>query len=158
MSRIVKILTAGIASFGCVFMVSCSTPLDKTTLELTPLPTIRADQAHQIDVDKHTNLIYEVPPGQGFVLDTSEYKIEYARAGSGKPFLAKVKVIRLDPVALNHAAPVSVELSAGRDLYTICPNVGLRSGDKFIVQMAKEVPDQEHYYVYQFWAAYVRVK
>ncbi len=158
MASMARTITAGFATLACVLTaVSCSPPV-KTNLDLKSLPTIKADQAHQINHDTHKNLIYEVPAGKGFVLDTSEYKKEYAQAPSSTEFVLVSNVIRLDQVASTHAGIESVDLAPGRDLYQVCPDSGLRSGDKFIVQIAEEVTGGGHYNLYSRWSAYVRVK
>ncbi len=156
MTNIARMLTTTFASFACVLTVmSCS---QSTKLDLKSLPTIKADGAHQFNIETKNSLPYEVPAGRGFLLDTSAYKKEYAQAESITPDVAVSRVVRLDPVASTKAGPESVNLVPGRDLYQVCPESGLRSGDKFTVTIGEEVTDWGHYNFSPRWTAFVNVK
>lgn len=156
MTGMARMLTAGLAGFACALTIMSCSP--STKLDLKSLPTIKADGAHQINIEIKNNLSYEVPAGKGFVLDTSEYKKEYAQAASNTLDAEVSKVIRLDPVAPTKVGPESVNLVPGRHLYQVCPDRGLRSGDKFTVTIGEEVTDWGHYNFSPSWTAFVSVK
>ena len=90
--------------------------------------------------------------------DTSEYKNEYAQPAPFNLFLEDSKVIRLDPALPTNARPESVQLVPGQDLYQICPYGGLRTGDKFTVEIDEEFTDWGHFNSYPRWTASVSVK
>jgi hypothetical protein len=153
---ILKTLAAGVATVACALAVtSCSPTLNRTKIDPQSLPTIKADRAHQINVDPRKYVNYEVPAGKGLMLDTAAPEMKYALA---PPFVGHSKVVRLDPVAPTHANPVSVHFMPGRDLYQVCPDSGLQSGEKFAVQIGEEGTDRGHYNFDPRWCAYVIVK
>lgn len=153
MARVSKILRAVFFGITCALtLMACSHADSK------PLPTIKADIKHQIEYGKKNNLSYEVPSGDGFLIDTSEFKKEYVEP-SKLTFAVEVsKIIRLDAVRPHRITPFSITLLPGKDLYRICPSGGLRSGDKFTIQIAQEVTDWGHYNIYPSWTAYVTVR
>lgn len=121
------------------------------SIDFEPLPVIKADAAHQIDLVQKNSVTYEVPSGKGFVLDTSEYKKQYADADSN--FFSGIKYgVRLDP------ALASAELVADQNLYRLCPYARLRRGDKFTVTMYREITDWGNAEYSPFWTARVIVK
>ena len=155
MARIANVLPVGFFGLACALAAaSCSQPVN----DLKSLPTIKADKAHQINIESKNNLSYEVPSGKGFVLDTSEYQKEYAQPSSIRLDVEVSKGIRLDPIAPTKTGPVEVNLVPGRDLYQVCPNGGLRSGDRFTVQIREEITDLGHYEVHPAWTALVTVR
>jgi hypothetical protein len=119
---------------------------------------IKADQAHQFNIDAHKELIYEVPAGAGFVLDTSEYKEKYADSPKNDLFSSVERQIMLDPVGSSTIYYFTENLVPGRHLYAVCPKRGLRSGEKYTLRLAKDVTDTGHWNLYPFFEGKIHVK
>lgn len=155
MTSTARMVTAGFVTLAAAVVVSsCSS----TELDLKSLPIIKADQAHQIDIHTHKELIYEVPAGKGFVLDTSEYKEKYAEAPKNDLFLSVDRRIMLDPVGSSTIYDFTVDLVPGRHLYAVCPGHGLRSGEKYTLRLADDVTDTGHWNLYPFFEGEIHVK
>jgi hypothetical protein len=127
-------------------------------LDLKSLPTIRADQTHQFNIDSQKKLIYEVPPGKGFVLDTSEYKEKYAEAPKNDLLSGVERRIMLDPVGSSTIYYFTVDLVPGRHLYAVCPDRGLRSGEKYTLRLADDVTDSGHWNLHPFFEGEIHVQ
>ena len=72
-----------LASFACLLISACSTAPSASAPTSTPvpLPVLVVDEAHMTTV----NLAYEIPAGNGFVLDASQYNF-----GSSTPMAVQV--------------------------------------------------------------------
>lgn len=154
MASMAKMLSAGFAILvGVLIVSSCS----QSKLDLNSLPAIKANLAHQIDFESKKNLIYEVPAGKGFVLDTSEYKEKYAQASKNDLLSSVEWRIMLDPVGSGTIYYFTVDWVPGRHLYAVCPDRGLRSGEKYTLRLAEECTDTGRWELLPFFEGEIHV-
>lgn len=155
MTSMARMVTAGFVTLaGAVVVSSCSS----TELDPKSLPIIKADQAHQFNIDTHKELIYEVPAGKGFVVDTSEYKEKYAEAPKNDLLSSVERRIMLDPVGSSTIYYFTEDLVPGRHIYAVCPKRGLRSGEMYTLRLAEDVTDKGHWNLDPFFQGEIHVK